>query len=1701
MPPARKLFKKMRGGGDLYMSGVDKNGISKFIPGDIGGLVFWAQADTTKCTFRPVEEYVKTISPSIGENILKQYGDTPSQSVLVGINSLIDSEPNSLVRLEIDTTGRTRFPTFISEPEKLDVISLQDMIDPTNTSQRKEKLCTKSELDISSSSMSVYAISTNIKITFNDNLKTLIVSVIDVTAPVTNFSEIIVFSRKLSEAEHERMEGYLAYRKNEQYLLNFNHEYLPSMEPFSFIKDISKPIGDTELAITTGMEKFDTAVATYRSHLPTAEILQKAPPLKEKATAALRQLSVIRQSVVKGALLARKQKTETVAATFDAINKLSLYSEPFTAEIFNSKLGDLRGVMAELEAYMKSLENVDTDIAAAVDQNNMSDQIKKRGAATSAEPLKDQMTMVELKALCIKMRDNMKPINSIGKAKYEALYKSFATTLKSLGETFGYYSSTVKSSWSNLVGNFETLDRQIASGDWLKYDASLNTEKTVTNRNNVAYHIQYKDPYLDRIQTLYEQIRNQIIEGDVVYLKNEIDYIVAMFDSLMKRVDKKQVSPLSKKMFNCFLKKKLKQIITYEANFKKLNTVLGDATNELLRILSLNKKYNTSQIKLEKEYPIPILFSFKDVAQKVRYIRKVNKHDHLLSMIEYIVTNADGTIQYIDEVEREVDLIFPSVENISKNGDDNFFTRKLPFCDDSGIPLLQKIIILAAYKKTEGILDSISKTQVLPKFIHIVDSLFEVPRDAENGIYEIVATGPQMPILLPKYAMADGTFFICVNVGDIPIHIQIPGFTEDSYDLIGPDETCMYIYTGVADSTSTFYGRVQWIENRIPYDTIYDVPRSSLCCKLTDLSKYVYMNTEKMPLFDRNGFLVEAIPDKNSFVYDIDDAFHAFPYKVNIGLTEMKLSDLEINEDWGEKRFPSEYPTKLRVLSESGTGFGIFCSTSGTPAINEFGYTKYLRTPLLQVNDKIVTRSATSDSAEVELSPDVSIIQYGRMVPNMDIFGKVFRSNFVKPAGSANTTFFHVNSVGYPLVSPTNTYIQVENLTFEPPYYVKYTENFVTEYAYIPEESPYFVASKNVLEIKTYPMIFLRTAEERDAAEILLAIKIISYRYNTGGAYIQFAITKLKTELSFCNSARSHFSGATVDSTVELLGNCIRDITGHQADYLTYKPTITAIKTRNLIGDKTNDERIVMDTFDLKMKDTLGKVYKSFTKGLAPIKFFRCILKKLDKIRAEIKDIRDVKAIEIENSIINIQTVIKNQSLLQGGTINSDLTSLLNECTEKKVEFDGILKTLENALHNIPPELRELEDWVDSQEILIDHATKIYREILDMDNIHTVAIFTQQLTNNLRKTTKLLEENADKVRALIEYKKKIAKWIEVYPDAAELKKYTEQLPIPTSATSLKGYSISFLVFEEVENPLISRDWYPLIDTGILSKSTRTRISIGLNDPMKAFIEKYKKYYQDYDISANVPEPSTYERSSEAELKSIVDASNAATNSLIAGAVDAEEALMPIFNEYKGIRSDLRVEIQKVLDETARDIQAKWIDCTGKRTAIQTNLKLLDPYLNESQIERKNKIIVDMDNLFASDKLSAVDEVQRSLKVSDYYVNMNYIKMVEINTRWGELMSFIKYINDNLTAPQDSMESLQREVTSKLSEEIKSGRDEIESQYNTVKAGITDGSKLKDLTNMMDPLIAAMGAKNATDLPSAIELMRSIKDIQQKLVQP
>lgn len=1670
------------------MTGVDKDKISDFNPGNLGGIAFWVQAENKSLVYKTVEEYANSpnVLASVKDNILTQYKDTLNQTVLAEIRSIVDSQqPNSLIPFELNTTGPVKFPSYKSEPEKLNSVSVQDMIDTSNPSDHKEKLRSSSKLLLSSANIQIYSISTNLEVKFNDTLGLIIVSVIDPAAPVTEFSEIIVFSSALTREEHEQMEGYLAYKKNDQFLLSQNHTYLPSIDSFLFLKDVSAQLSESEISIKTDMENFDKAVQTYSNSLPTAEILQKAPLLKQKATSARTQISSIKQNLAKGSLFARKQKTESVAATFDAVQKLNLYSEPFTPDALNSKLADFKGVAAELEAYIKSLEGVDKDVIAAVKQNATNDQIKKRSDAISADALKDERNASEAKEMYVNLRKKLDAVNAVGKNKYDAMNAAFIKKVTEDNDTFKYYGTSVQSKWDTMLVNYKQLDSIISTGEWLGYDSSLNKENTTIKRGNTPFHIDYKDPYLMSIQTLYESLRNQIIEGDLVYLRNEVDGIMAFYNTFLKKVQNKEISPVSKKLFSGLFKKKLKVLIAYEKDFTRLYSIINPAIGDLLKILRLNKEYKTSQTKLEKAYPVPSVNTYRESSQITIYVRKVNKHDHALSMIEYVVTKEDGTILGTDT---EVEFLFPSMELISKNKEDKFFIKKLPFCDDNGVTLVQKYMILEPYTKTENVLDSIPTSQLLPKYYHIINRLFELPRDAENSIYEISATSPQMPVLLPKYAMEDGAFFICVNVGDIPIIMRIPGNTEEFHDVIGPNEVFMYIYS--TDSNPALYGRLQWDTTRIAYDTIYDVPRSSLCCNLIDISKTVFMRSETLPLFDKNGHLIEALLDDASCVYDLDDFYKACPYKVVKLKDDKKISDLELNPDWGEMPFPGTSLTKITVIKEAATALAVFCNPSGIPATNEFGYTKYVKAPLLQVDGRLVTRTSRPENIEVALNSETSIIQYGFM-PNEDVFGKSFRSNFV--AIPQTNVFIFVDSVGHPLVSPLNQYIQVERFMFEPPYYVKYTDNIGLNYAFIPElDAPI----PFTLGITPYPRLLLQTVEEQKATIIRAEIKVLIYRYATGAEYIQYTLATLKTNLAYCNSLKAQFAG--INETIALIMKCISNITTFQDDYQTYSTSMLAMTTRNILTDHSKDEAMEISTFDLKMKDTLTKVNKAYKTGNRPVEFFKSIVKRIDLTRKKIADLSGPKNNEIVESITHIQAIIQKQAVTQGGNKNADLAGLLKTCGTKKVDFDGIVTTLQGSLGKIPSDLDELEGWVNDNDVLIDNATALYKEILDIHNLQVINVFTQQMMNNLSAANKQLQENKDKIGDLIEYKKKLALWLGIHPDGNAQIDYNSKVPIMAAVSRLKGYALAFIPFEEMENPSVSRDWYPLLNTAILSTSLKSRISLNMIEPVKAFTAEHGTYYTKYDIDANVPELNEYQKALSTDLRKTVDASNKATNEYVATAIELEGKVQPIFKEYENIRSDLRVEIQKAVTELASEIQKEWLDSTGKKTAIQTNTALLQPYLSESQTTQITDMNVKLDNLFSNDRLSTITDIQRSLSTSDYYANFSYIKMLDIYENWNFLVGILKNINSEISNIQNSMTSIQNDILSTLQDKIQRARSDIDSMYAQLKTSITDGTKRKDIMTTMDPQIQSLSEKETTDMPSCIVTLKQISEIDSQL---
>jgi hypothetical protein len=1685
MPPARK-FKKMRGGGDLYMSGIDINGISKFAATDIPGASLWVKAVEPMCIYKTIDEYTKNLSMTIANNIRAQYADSLSNKVIVAVNSPVPtSQPNSIIRLEVDLTSKARFPKFVSNPEELDVISIQDLIDPTNPKQRKEKLSTKYALRVSPDlDPTIFSISSNIDITYNKNIDYLLISVSDLTKTDTSFSEIIVYSRPLTEEETDRVQGYIAYMKNEQYLLKLDHKYLPSIQSLPSLKSISAQIVDMEISFINELKRFDGAVEKYRNEIPDAEILTRAPPLKEKAIASQKQLSVIRQAFVKGGLYSRKKKNDSMESVFDSINTLQIYSEPFTKEVFDKKLTDLRIVMNELDAYMASLGNIDSDVVVATTKKSEVTQIQQRAAAQSMDALENTRDATESKKFYQGLREKMNDMNTAGTARYNGMYSSFSTKLASdKKDNFDYYNDITTTSWNALDSVYNNLKRQFAEGpdNWLTYDPSIDTTNKVLKRGSDAYNTQYTNQYLNRLQSLFEHIRNQMEEGDIVFLKNEIDYHAATVGKLYEKVKNKLVTPLSIKMFSAYCRKRLEQVIAYDAAFKKLYAILNDAATTLLDTLRKNKEYKTSSA-INKEFPIPIVYIYADSTKDV-YIRQPNKHDYSLSMIEYIVTNSDGTIAFADDGDCE--FVFPSLENIVAK--DGSFLKVSTFRDENGKQLTKKYIILKPYTKAEGILDTIPKTQALSKFFHKVNGLFEIPRDAENSIYEMSIDSPQMPILLPRYAVTDGAYFICVNVGDLPFHIQIPGTAEDMLDLLGPNEVCMYIYTGSKDSKSSYYGRRPWIQNRIAYDTLYNTPRTAACSKITELSAMIYMQTATMPLFDLNGNLVLAEPDANGIVYDIDDVHHSNPYKVTVG-TELKLSELEIHPEWNEQIIPAHKPEKLFIMGEDITGLPIFCSAKGIPAINEFGYTKYLRTPALQINDTIKTRSAGADPVEITFNTETPIKQYG-LLWDKNLFKKVYRSKFVKPfTQNGGTTFIFVNSAGFPLVSASNNYIEMGNYNFNPPISVEYSDNLVKETAYVPEQSSLFVPSKTVLVAKPYPMEYVK---EDSPEDIRRAVGIISYRYDTSSAYIQYTITKLQEELAICKTLQANFSD--IDDTIDLLNKCLGEIQGSQAEFKSYDTNITAINARKLLMDNSTDERLAMSTFDLKMKNTLEKVYRSFTIGMKAVLFFRNLMGRIEKIRERALHLRKVVSPENDKSIRSLQTVIQNESIHSGTPADKELTALLSSCTQKKLEFDGALTTVEGNMNKIPKFLEEISGWIDSQTVLIKNANALRREISEMEVSHSVDIFTKKISNKFADVLEKLQANVAKADELIKYKIAVSKWLGIYTDADAMRKYTEDVPVLFPNKEFKGYFLSFPVFEEMTNPLVSRDWYTIAESNIMSDAIRLRVSVGLVDPIKKFTDKFKAYYTNYDIRAydNIDKNNIRET----DTAKILDASTKKTEAYILEAIGNEGSLGDIFEFYKKIRGDLATEVQPVLNTQATDILQKWTDCKGIQTAIQTELQLFEPYLDDTTNIQANKITADTDTLFSECPVSSIEDIQRSSKQADYYANMNHLKMIEIHHSRIKILHSLNKLLVDLRPIQDSLQDLEAEILTKLRRTIETKRAALSENLTQMKENAAgSAAESKKIADTVQPAVDAALSKNPADIPGCIELLKEINAV-------
>jgi len=1672
MPPKR--VKKMRGGGDGYIPGVEINGISNFSPLDIPGLIIWVKADPAKLVSFSVDEYAQNQSPSIANRIVQQYVSNPSEQVITEIKSDVPGENNSLVRLELDSEPATEFPKFVTQPGTLDVITLKN-----------HKLTTKIPVSVSPD-FSKWIISKNVKIEFIDMIDKIVLSIENAEQPA-DFSEVIVFANKLNDTQSQQMEGYVAYRKNEQYVLDVRNPYLPAIESLPFLEAIAKQIQDTEVSLEQELELFDSSVSEYKGILPNDPILNSAPALRQRAVTALSQISDLRKNIIKGGLLSRKKGTETIDSVFESLNDLEIYTPPLTSADFSKKLADYSRVLQELQAYVKSLGNPDEAAAKAKVVASVKDQETQMLTAQTNEEVQFTQLQNQMRTIYQGLRTRSNAMNVDGLNQKTLLIQDFVKQVKALADAFDYYSKDVETRSLSLSTSFSEIDAEMSTGKWLTHIPSLDTSVVSTKeRAGVTVSIQYTNAYVNKIQSLYEQIRNQVVEGDFAFVKGEILYSAVAMAKFYERLQGKKVPYTSKKTFVNYFRNKYRRLESYINEFDTTYAVISNATTALSNILKWNRQ-SDKPAPLDKSFPIPVTNTYVNSISKY-YIREVNKYDNSFTGIEYVMTNRDGTLLYTENEEREIQPVYPSLENFHRHEQDTFFKKDTPFVDSDGNRVYQIYEILEPYKKVASIFDAIPAAQVIQRSFHSVEGLYEIPRDAVNTICEITLEKPQPAILLPKYALAAGSIFICVNKGQISLQIQVPGFPEDMVDTLGPLEVCVYNYLGSSTVNKSLYGRYWWDTGRIAYDTIHDTPRSSLCSKVTELSKYIFMRTATDPLFDKDGFLIEVTPDNSGNIYDIDDVYFTNPYAVEIG-KEAHLSELTIHSEWDEKMVTSDRFDKLQVIKELSTNLPVFCNSSGVPAANEFGFCKYLMTPMYHIRDSIRTRGASVEPVNIQLNPAVTIDQFC-MIPAILTFDSLFRTNFIRPFIINEVTFYvFINSAGDPIVSPEATYIQAENGFFEEPYSVSYTDEVTKKQAYIPKNLNNVLTNTNNLPVSPYKNVDVA------AKRINFANKktgdLLIYRYKINRQYTQSTLATVETKYNYCRT----LSFTEIRTTLALLQRSYTEIEGYMDDFKKYETTVSDIESKLFFSSKSNQLKIAMDTLEMKMKKIVENVFISFTRASNAIMFFTKVVDKLESLKKSVKYLRDTVFIKNEESVIAIQELIRAEKRASGSTSSVDLSNLLNTMVRLKMDFDQQLATLEKNITTMPNSLVDLEDWVNKQQILIKKENDLRRQIQQLETANIVDIYTKREQNNTSSNLQQIQEIRKKADEFLAYKKNIALWLGIYLDQDEMILYIQESPKVATNKQFKGYSISFPVFEELSNPSFIRDWLSLPKIMQLSDSLRSSIFANLIEPVKAFIIAHSAFYTGSTDTHDIPTVDSLGEKALPELQEILSTAKTTMDELTANAITMETVLHPVFDSYIKIRSDLRTEFQTILQEQAATIMSIWTDITGKRAAIQTNLQILQPYASPEQITQSNMILGEIDQALTTEVIQKAQTVQQTTKIPGFYSTITYIDMIRLYNERVNIHSMLIALEDTFIPIQANFDSLQANVLIQLKGDTANARAKltinIQNALANFSTAFTASPSLKTLQETIQPKANALISRQLDTISDCMEVNAGI----------
>lgn len=1480
----------------------DVNSISTFTPKSIPDLALWIKVSQDAIVYSTVGDYIPTQSISIQDELRTKFPNRDARVIteIKGVGA-------SLIRFELDSSDSPSFPTY---DISANAVSLA-------YNERPFKLVTNNPITLQKN-FSTFSTSENVDFNYIPSFNQLVVgpSIAYMKNGVSKFSEIIVYSRQLTSDEKQKVEGYLAYVNNNQYTLPIHHKFLPDMSYLPQLTSIASSLTDIKKSITSTTGDLDKLVETYTDPSGTDLVF------RGRLTDAGDQLTVIHDILSKGALLSKSQGPVTIDSIFVAANSLNLLTVPFTTDYVKARIADILQLLTDVHKYIDGIKAAQPTPAAALAAQDTAIQESNLKEAQTQEIFESSHVEIQAHEFYEKLRRRSAAVTLNGESMYGPIYKDFEDKISVYVDAITYNKKKLSENWSTLTMSFNQIETQINSRAWLKYIPTIDiSEAEVVLRGGEVHSIKYRDTYLNMIQSTYETIRAQVYDGDMAYINAAVTDKTAEIEGLYKAIQEKEIQPIMIRTFLPHFKQRYNEISNYMEKF----TGLYDAITKSIRNIA------TAFDSSKKSATIPTLRDFPPIASsdtyrvecEITYVRKVNSSDENLTGIDYIVTDAEGNIKQFINVDGEIDNSYVFSKGLKLNREDHMFLTYSPYKDENGKPIRQEIKILDPLPN-RTIIESLAKTRQPNYWFRAETNLYEIPRDQINGIHQFVFNAPQYPIQLPKYAIAVGSWFLIQNIGITPIQVQNPGFPDDLIDMIGHGESILYIYSGLnATYGNTYYGRVAWRDGYVPYDTLLNSPRSEYSVFVKELSKSIYVKKNLEPLIDSDGYFIEAITDKDGSTYDIDDVYKANPYPVQ-SMSQVSISDLK-NKGTAAQALRSK--SLIIVLKDSVTGLPILCNSKGIPGMNEFGFCKFAKTPIMLIDTPVI-RGAFGD-IHLDISGTTSE-QMGVLEPFLK-FESVYRSKFVQAfAKDAIKTFVFIGLSKYPILSPESKFIEAEQWTIMPPQEITYTDASDSK-------AVAYISSSTIKDspLQAAPYRYISVQDTRLQIDMKKAATIILNRYETDKNYISKCISNIQETYTEAQGL-----GNAGNSIQSLLTTSMAQLKTDFDKYMTYQTSVEPIQASLDASIMTNALKITIDMLDLKMKELVESVGGTYNAIYGSIETTNKTLIAIKALEDSIADLSNNAVLEIENHIVSAKGTLQADAQTLKITAAPEFDRILKSMIKHKIEFLKKLDIARGSLRVRPEYLTEYKNWIAARRVEIKELNETLVRIREIEEIDIPSVFSARQVTERTKQMQKYNEIISQIDSYKKYKEAVGLWIGIPVSLS----YDSQKPV-IGAPVVKGLSIDLVVFNEITNPSIARDWAKLDAPPAVS----ARIHSELLAPIEEIKNKFRASF--FEDNMAPPEP----KQSLDDIRKMVEELGSKMAQTTAQLLAFESELAPVLKAYESIRATLRADLRAKLEAGAESIKEKWIELTGKRTAMQTLLLQNPDAAKEAALEKAFEI--------------------------------------------------------------------------------------------------------------------------------------------------